>query len=355
MAIDISEWLNPIRADAPGGDDVSFSDAFDKIREARRADDPNLSQGEWEHDIKTANWREVIKLAGGVLGGQSKDLQAAVWLGEALISHHHLDGARAACELLAELQDRYWDALYPRIEGDDLDERAAKLAWFADYATQAVSKLPLAPGEPGYGLAHWQVSREVDNLGRQNAEAYQAALDEGKPTGEAFDKAVESTPNDLLMARLDEAGAALTAFESFKAVTDAKLGRAGPSLARLEDALKRVQQIIARAAKAKGLLSGPVAEDGDETAGLDASAGNDGGGVGALSLGGGDANSKAAALRALGEIAAWFRRVEPHSPVSFLLDRAVAWADTPLDQWLAEVVTDESTLSGIRSRIGLPG
>src|SRR3546814_3988333 len=64
----------------------------------------------------------------------------------------------------------------------------------------------------------------------------------------------------------------------------------------------------------------------------------------------GDAANKAAAIRALGEIAAWFKRVEPHSPVSFLLERAVLWSDTPLDQWLAEVVPDESTLAGIRSR-----
>src|SRR3546814_3699266 len=67
----------------------------------------------------------------------------------------------------------------------------------------------------------------------------------------------------------------------------------------------------------------------------------------------GDAANKAAAIRALGEIAAWFKRVEPHSPVSFLLERAVLWSDTPLDQWLAEVVPDESNLDGIRSRIGL--
>src|SRR3546814_9815573 len=57
-----------------------------------------------------------------------------------LIAQHGLDGAHGACELLAELMDRYWDEMYPRVEDDDLDERAGKLAWFNDYAAQAVSR-----------------------------------------------------------------------------------------------------------------------------------------------------------------------------------------------------------------------
>jgi type VI secretion system protein ImpA len=56
----------------------------------------------------------------------------------------------------------------------------------------------------------------------------------------------------------------------------------------------------------------------------------------------------------LGEIAGFFRRTEPHSPVAYLLDRAVYWADMPLEQFLAELIRDESTLSSIRERVGLP-
>jgi type VI secretion system protein ImpA len=64
--------------------------------------------------------------------------------------------------------------------------------------------------------------------------------------------------------------------------------------------------------------------------------------------------SRAELLRALREIAAHFRRTEPHSPVSFLLERAVSWAEMPLDQWLSEVINDDGVLSMIRDRIGAP-
>ena len=60
-----------------------------------------------------------------------------------------------------------------------------------------------------------------------------------------------------------------------------------------------------------------------------------------------------AALASLAQIAAFFRRTEPHSPVAYLLERAVTWANMPLEDWLAEVVRDQGTLSSIRERVGL--
>ena len=74
----------------------------------------------------------------------------------------------------------------------------------------------------------------------------------------------------------------------------------------------------------------------------------------ALDLSAGSTASKEAALRTISEIAGFFRRTEPHNPVAYLLDRAVYWANMPLEQWLAEVVRDEGTLSSIRERVGLP-
>ena len=60
------------------------------------------------------------------------------------------------------------------------------------------------------------------------------------------------------------------------------------------------------------------------------------------------------ALPRSNDIAAFFRRTEPHSPVAYLLERAVSWANMPLDQFLAELIRDEGTLSSIRERVGLP-
>lgn len=358
MAIDVNELLAPIPGGDPAGSDASFSDQFDRIREARRADDANLAQGDWQTELKVADWRVAQSLAEDVLLRSSKDLQAAVWLGEALIARHGLEGACDSFELLAGLLDKYWDGLYPRADDGDLEERAGKLAWFATWGSKALQSMMLNDDpQAALTLAGWIDAREVDNLGRQNSEAYQAALDEGRINGETFDSRMLALSADAVRGRGALAQAAREAFARFSAISDAKLGREAPNLASIDDALKKIQTIYGRVASAKGMAGVVAVEDaevaggaGGATAPVVAPAA----GAVALELGGGSLASKEAALRALNDIAGFFRRTEPHNPVAYLLDRAVAWANMPLEQWLAEVVRDDGMLSSIRERVGLP-
>jgi len=360
MAIDVTELLAPIPGGDPAGSDASFSDQFDRIREARRADDPGLAQGEWQTELKVADWREAQSLAEDILLRTSKDLQAAVWLGEATIARHGLEGARDSFELLTGLLEQYWDGLHPRADDGDLEERASKLAWFATYGSRVLQSMMLNDDpQAALTLAGWIDSRDVDNLGRQNAEAYQAALDEGRINGETFDARMLATAEDVIRERLDLAQAARDAFATFSAKADERLGRDAPSLAAVDDALKKIQQVYSRVAASKGMggVTAPaedVADTGTMPAAAAVAGGVAAGGGVALDLSAGSLASKEAALRALGDIAGFFRRTEPHSPVAYLLERAVYWANMPLDQFLAELIRDEGTLSSIRERVGLP-
>jgi type VI secretion-associated protein, ImpA family len=357
MSIELAELLAPISPDRPCGEDVSFNDVYDRVREARRADDPSLRQGEWQTELKVADWRLVIRLATEVLTKQSKDLQMAVWLGEALIATDGIRGATQSVDLLYGLLDTMWDGLYPELDGDDAEERAAKLAWYNIYASDALRRVPLSGGAKPMTLLDWQDSREVDNLARQNQESHRAALDEGRLTGEAFDKAMLENPNDAVQRLLEESDGALVAFDNFKRLVDTRLGRAAPSLAAVEDALKRIRQVIAKTAQAKGIggaAAGNVSDDLGSTTGAASSSSSPAGG-GTLDLSSNSAASKEAALRAISDIAAFFRRTEPHNPVAFMLEKAVVWANTPLDAWLSEVVRDSTVLASIRDRVGIPG
>lgn len=360
MAIDVNELLAPIPGSDPAGSDESFSDQFDRIREARRADDTTLAQGEWQTELKVADWREAQNLSEDILRRVSKDLQAAVWLGEAVISRYGLEGAKETFELLAGMLDTYWEGLYPRADDGDLEERAGKLAWFATYGARALQMMMLNNDpQAALTLDDWIDSREVDNLGRQNAEAYQAAMDEGRMNGETFDSRMVSTDDALIRERIEQVVAARDVFARFSSLSDAKLGRDAPNLVTIDEALKKIQQVYTKVAAAKGMAGVAAVEEAGESlegAGNVETAGNAGGTNGgvALDLSAGSLASKQAALRAIGEIAGFFRRTEPHNPVAYLLDRAVYWADMPLEQWLAEVVRDEHTLSSIRERVGLP-
>jgi len=61
---------------------------------------------------------------------------------------------------------------------------------------------------------------------------------------------------------------------------------------------------------------------------------------------------RADALKRLGQLADYFRKAEPHSPISYLVNRAIKWGNMPLETWLQDVIKDESVLSELRQTLG---
>src|SRR5260370_7067138 len=81
-------FLGRVPPDQPVGTDRRGAVEWDRIKEARRADD-DLESGKWaKKGQKTADWRLVEELASGMLLNRSKDLQLALWLTAARIKHH---------------------------------------------------------------------------------------------------------------------------------------------------------------------------------------------------------------------------------------------------------------------------
>jgi type VI secretion system protein ImpA len=58
------------------------------------------------------------------------------------------------------------------------------------------------------------------------------------------------------------------------------------------------------------------------------------------------------AIKRLADLAEYFRKTEPHSPVSYLVTRAVKWGEMPLEMWLQDVIKDESVLFQLRQTLG---
>src|SRR6185312_2763301 len=104
--------LTPIPGDNPGGSNLRHAPIYDQVKEARRQEDAG-PQGDWEREIKSADYKKVIKLAQDALTTQSKDLQLAVWLAEALIYEEQTAGLCAGLTLLRDLTTSFWDTLYP--------------------------------------------------------------------------------------------------------------------------------------------------------------------------------------------------------------------------------------------------
>ena len=63
--------------------------------------------------------------------------------------------------------------------------------------------------------------------------------------------------------------------------------------------------------------------------------------------------NRADALHRLAAVADYFRRTEPHSPVAYLVQRAVRWGEMPLEEWLRDVIPNEDVLARVHETLGL--
>lgn len=346
--LDLQALLHPIGAGNPGGTDVSMSEVFDRIREARRADDTSLPQGEWQRQLKAAEWPLVAELTSKVLTESSKDLQAATWLAEALTHLHGFRGLAQGLELLTRLLDEFWDVVHPLGGDGEFDERTGKVAWLNKVIPDIIQFVPLTRGQPGkYGLLHWDEARTLQNLAARDRDAYLKALDDGKVTAEALEKAMRGSGAPFyadLYAALNEAR---DRFSEFERAVDARFGADAPSLKAMKDRLGDAHDLVKRLAVQTGAIAGNDAigdkKPGERNEFPDA----------VMSAPGGPITNRAEALSRLREVADFFRRTEPHSPVAYLADKAAAWGAMSLDEWLRTVVKDQNVLSQLEETLGV--
>lgn len=360
--VDLGALLQPISDEFPSGESLRYSGLYDEIAEARRADD-TLDKGQWQAEQKVADFRRVIELAEPALTSRTKDLQVAAWLCEALIKQHGFAGLRDGLQLISGLHENFWDTLHPEIDEGDMEGRANAVAWIDALGALAVKGVPITAGE-GLSYIGWEDSKRFDipeNLdsldsGEQErfAELKVQAERENRVTGNRWRKAVAATRRafcETTNYALDECFAAL---DQLNRAVDEKYDRnQAPSLGQLKKSLEDVQIQVKRLLEEKRREEPSESDAADE---METSADGNGGyidGEAFTASASGPVRSRKEALKRLGEVAAFFQRTEPHSPVSYLVQRAVKWGNMPLDSWLQDVIKDESVLFQLRETLGL--
>ncbi len=360
--MDIQTLLQPISVAAPCGQDLSFSTAFDQIAEMRREDDPTLEQGEWVTALKVADWPGVVRRCAQLLQGETKDIRVAMWLAEAWSHADGFSGLARGIELCSGLSEQFWAGLYPQPDGQDQEERVGNIAWFLQRIVGLVDTLPVARNRQGheFSLRDWQQARQ---LASAPAPAYgqpDPAADPHRPTLDLLQRAARDTPSATWQARLAAVRTAEAALLHWQAVIDARLGADGPGFVKAREALGSARHDIERLAREVGVSDGNATGPGEASGAtgdpLQTAAGEGSAGAGLpspASAESGPPRSRAQALQRLREVAEFFRRTEPHSPVAYLADKAVKWGDMPLHEWLRQVIKDDGAMSHLQELLGL--
>jgi type VI secretion system protein ImpA len=210
----------------------------------------------------------------------------------------------------------------------------------------------------------WQESRVVDNLSQEDKAA---ALADGKIAGEQFDKTVESTPLAYYRTVSEDLSQLSQEYEQLDQVVEekfAQLGRQAPTLRDVKRAIEDCHTLVADIVKKKGGLEPEPKVERDSFGKLsygreELPAREPQRQPADLTLGAQPAvlslmpHDRADAIRRLTAVAEYFRRTEPHSPVAYLVQRAVRWGEMPLEEWLRDVIHDDNVLGQLRETLGL--
>lgn len=236
--IKIEDFLNPISGDNECGEYLRFDAIYDQIEESRREDDPRLSQGVWQIELKKADWPEVTRLCSDALQNRTKDLQLAVWLTESLMASEKFDGFRQGIDLLLALSSRFWEKIYPLIADDDNGRRLAPFYYLSEKLTDKILLFPITNPRndlDAYSLSDWitaQYNLKIHNKGISLKQLGKSIAD----TSPQFFKNLKNSI-ELLAKSTHKLDDFLTE----------KLPKDAPSFKQLYDYLEQISHIIVKA------------------------------------------------------------------------------------------------------------
>lgn len=348
LAIDprFNGMFEPVSEASLCGEDLAYSAEFDRIKEARREDDATVEYGEWQTDLKQADWQGVVQDCTDLLLKRSKDLRLSAWLTEGMVKTSGLAGLGQGMAVASRLIARFGGQIHPQPEGEDQEQRIGNISWLVMRMAQLVKQIPITQSKLGqFSLNDYESARLLQTQVQRDPES----VPENKLTLEKFAAAAAKTDKALYVKWLADAAHCQAALTELVRVADSLFGSDGPSFSPLAESLEAIHDRLQRIAREQGILAAETAAE--ESADPEAAAANDGQTAAVVHKG--PIKTRAQALEQLRQVADFFRRTEPHSPVAYLADKAAHWGNMPLHVWLRSVLKDQGSLSHLEELLGM--
>jgi type VI secretion system protein ImpA len=319
------------------------------------------------------DWHVVRELGLKILTEKAKDLGIAVFLTEALARLEGFAGMRDGFRLSREFVEKFWDGLYPLPDKADMERekalkanpnlspdekeelksiseecrstRIAPIVGLNGHDAEGTLLAPIAriplTGMTDIGqftFAHYNEGKSLKKI--TDAKLLQQKVDEGKVTLEKFQKAVAESEPAFYVKLVDDINGSLTELTQLGAALDQRCDGRGPPISAIKARITECLDVVKEVAKEKLRVATPAkpetepAKDGAAPAA-----------PGQPKPQPGVIQTREQALESLMKVADFFRRTEPHSPISYTLDQVVRWGRMPLPELWAELLGEEARKS----------
>jgi type VI secretion system protein ImpA len=320
------EWLlQPITPDHPCGEsleDTELLGSFDTYKvfgQSRPLDAPaEPTEKRVPKPPESPEWVEIRDKAQDALA-KSKDLRLLAQLGTALLRTDGVPAYASTLQVASEWLRRYWNEVYPRVDEDAIFRRNA-LNCFGDpmAVVDALRRLPLVRSRQ-----HGMFSlRDIDISTRQLVPADGEPVVDQNQINSAFSSTALAELAGL-QASVAGAVASLQAIDT--TMRESGGSEATPNFDLLATHLSKMNQAL----RAQLALHPDRHADAQSDPQASPSTTFDGA-----------IRSRQEAIRALDEVAAFFRQTEPSSPIPLFLDRAKRLVSKDFLEVLADIAPD---------------
>ena len=367
MSLEIEPLLSPISSDQPCGQDLSFSNEFHAIKIAKTQDDPLLDQGDWVAEPKQADWHFVEQKSIEILTGKSKDLRLLGWLLEAWSNLYGFEGTAKALELMHRTLNEYWTQLHPEIEEEDLDQRLGLLQGSINHLIPLIKQVAIV-NVPAFSLSDYEALLRQKNHLLKQVESYTDDANSSQIL-EQFEQSLFNTSKSFQYQNYQHFSAILAEWSILKSVLDTLMGLDAPSFAAIDTQLENIHTSLKKLYKTDVFTQPVMATQTSESSAaatittqalsftqrkeqeIDMNTVHPSKGFQVQPQN--HLANREQAMRVLQEISDYFQANEPHSPVSYMLQKTIKWSQMPLHEWLNQVIKNENPLHNVQELLGV--
>ena len=357
--IDINSLLEPISEDNPVGTDIredaSPSSAYFTIKDARNSARTAERNSMFDGGSSEAdeNWRKILELAPDILKHDAKDLEIASWYTEALIRRYGFPGLKAGFSIIKQMIEMYWDNLYPLPDEDGIETRVSSLTGLNGEGAEGVLIAPIRNAkitedvQPG-PFNYWQYTQALDIQKISDDDSRAEKTSKIGFNIEDFENVVAGSSEDFYLTLKNDITECLADYREISRMLDEHCGNMdAPPTSNIINALESTLGVINHVAKYKLPDESSNEEEFNEDGTVSESTSTETKGSN------GPIQNRTEAFRRLNEISDYFRKTEPHSPISYALDKAVKWGDMSLSELMRELIPDSSSLNYYGSLTGI--
>lgn len=322
----------PNATDISVGENPRYSDVvvslYRELRDARsqaRDDERRAEVSEGSMTTLSEAWTPVQTTALEILKNHAQDIEIGAWLIEAATRLHGFEGLKVSFETVTGMIRRHGTALHPQPEEED-EPHFLALAGLNGIGregalVQPLRLLPLVPGYPFGQMTLW------DATGGGRADDVQRAMD--------------AVSSEQMTAQFESIVAARIAIEDCDAAATECLGADAPPFATLIETLSEIERTV----RGMGSLdSADVAEPEHKEHAPPAAA---------AAPQSGEIISREQAFEELLKIARYFRKAEPHSPISHSIETLVQRGRMDFLSLLKELIPDQNLRENVMTTAGI--